>query len=61
MKKSLSKIWKIGLTLLFGLVVFLFWRFRYPFALAYQEQLQLFLFDDDYFWKRLSEPGGLAR
>ena len=42
-------------------MVFLFWRFRYPFALAYQEQLQLFLFDDDYFWKRLSEPGGLAR
>lgn len=61
MKKSLSKTWKIGLTLLFGLVVFLFWRFRYPFALSYQEQLQLFLFDDDYFWERMSEPGGLAR
>ena len=61
MKKSLSKTWKIGLTLLFGLAVFLFWRFRYPFALAYQEQLQLFLFDDDYFWERMSEPGGFAR
>ena len=49
------------LTLLFGLAVFLFWRYRYPFALVYQEQLQLFLFDDDYFLERMAEPGGLAR
>ena len=32
-----------------------------PFALVYQEQLQLFLFDDDYLLERLAEPGGLAR
>ena len=50
-----------GLTLLCGLVVFLFWRYRYPFVLAYQEQLQLFLFDDDYLVGRLTEPGGFAR
>ena len=37
------------LTILFGLVVFLFWKFRYPFALTYQEQFQMFLFDSDYF------------
>jgi len=49
------------LTLLFGLLVFLFWEFRYPFALTYQEQLQLFLFDADYFYGRMAEPGGLAR
>ena len=49
------------LTLVFGIAVFLFWRYRYPFALTYQEQLQLFLFDGDYFCERLSEPGGLAR
>jgi len=61
MKRFLSNYWKIGLTLLFGLAVFLFWRYRYPFALTYQEQLQLFLFDGDYFLERMSEPGGLAR
>ncbi len=48
-------------TLCLGLAVFLFWRLRYPFALVYQEQLQMFLFDDDYLLSRLSEPGGLAR
>ena len=49
------------MTLVFGIAVFLFWRFRYPFALTYQEQLQLFLFDSDYFWGRVAEPGGFAR
>ena len=49
------------LTILFGLVVFLFWKFRYPFALTYQEQFQMFLFDSDYFAERMAEPGGLAR
>ena len=49
------------LTLLFGICVFLFWKVRYPFALTYQEQLQMFLFDDDYFLERMSEPGGFAR
>ena len=49
------------LTLVFGIAVFLFWRFRYPFALTYQEQLQLFLFDGDYFLERIAEPGGFAR
>ena len=65
MKKSLSdfvqKHAPLLLTLAFGIVVFLFWRFRYPFALTYQEQLQLFLFDGDYFCSRMAEPGGLAR
>ena len=49
------------LTLAFGVVVFLFWSIRYPYVLAYQEQLQLFLFDGDYFCEHISEPGGLAR
>lgn len=61
MKKFLSSYWKIGLTILFGLAVFLFWRLRYPFVLTYQEQFQLFLFDSDFFVERISEPGGLAR
>ena len=49
------------LTVAFGLAVFVFWRYRYPFALVYQEQFQLFLFGDDYFLSRVAEPGGLAR
>ena len=61
MKKFLSKYYQWLLTLAFGLAVFLFWRYRYPFALTYQEQFQLFLFDDDYFLSRMAEPGGLAR
>ena len=69
MKKSLNK-WlianqpqrvKILLTLVFGIAVFYFWWHRYPFALTYQEQFQLFMFDGDYFCSRLAEPGGLAR
>ena len=61
MKKFLSKYGPLLLTLVFGLVVFLFWRFRYPFALTYQEQLQLFMFDSDYFCSRMAEPGGFVR
>ena len=62
MKNLLShKYFHWLLTLAFGLAVFLFWRFRYPFALTYQEQLQLFLFDRDYFAERMAEPGGFAR
>ena len=61
MKRFLSKHAHLLLTLVFGVAVFLFWRFRYPFVLSYQEQLQMFLFDGDYFCERMSEPGGLAR
>ena len=61
MKKFLSKHSRLLLTLVFGICVFIFWRMRYPFALTFQEQLQLFLFDDDYFLERIVEPGGLAR
>lgn len=61
MKRFLSKYADWLLTLFFALVVFLFWECRYPFALTFQEQLQLFLFDGDYFCERMAEPGGLAR
>ena len=61
MKLFLSKYNRLLLTLVFGICVFIFWRMRYPFALTFQEQLQLFLFDDDYFLERIAEPGGLAR
>ena len=61
MKKFLIKRSRQILTLVLGICVFIFWRMRYPFALTFQEQLQLFLFDDDYFLERIAEPGGLAR
>ena len=61
MKRFLNRHADWLLTLFFGLVVFLFWACRYPFALTFQEQLQLFLFDGDYFCERMAEPGGLAR
>ena len=46
---------------IFVICTFIFWRVRYPFALTYQEQFQMFLWDDDYFWGRIAEPGGVAR
>lgn len=61
MKKLTAKYWKLALSLLVGMVAFAFWRWMYPFALAYQEQFQLFLLDDCYFLSRIACPGGLAR
>ena len=61
MKRFLNKYHQLLATLVFGLCVFFFWRIRYPFALTYQEQLQMFLFDSDYFLGLMAEPGGLAR
>ena len=40
--------------------VFLFWFVRYPHALSYQEQNQLFLFTADYLVSDVSKMGGLA-
>jgi len=61
MKKFLSKYDKQLTTAVAGLLVFLFWRFIRPCMLTYQEQFQLFLFDDDYLYSRLIQPGGIAR
>ena len=47
----LSKYWKIGVSLLFGMAVFLFWWLACPALLSFQEQYQLFLMDDDYLWQ----------
>ena len=44
----LSKYWKIGVSLLFGVAVFLFWWLACPALLSFQEQYQLFLMDGDY-------------
>jgi hypothetical protein len=49
-----------GLSLLFGIVVWLFFTFFYSSHLHYQEQFQLFLFTSDYWSDLMSCPGGLA-
>ena len=58
--KNIDK-YKLIITIGFIVVLFIFWRYAYPCALAYHEQMQLFLWNVDYMMDRLSEPGGLAR
>ncbi|MCX6239639.1 MAG: DUF6057 family protein [Bacteroidia bacterium] len=48
------------LSLVFGLMVFAFFAFLYPFHLNYQEQYQLFLFSPDYFFQFVAKPGGFS-
>ena len=47
-------------TLLFGVAVLLFFGLAYPHHLHYQEQYQLFLFDNTYMWEIVKLPGGVA-
>ena len=47
-------------TLLFGLIVYLFWSNIYPAHLHFHEQFQLFNYSSYYFIETLSLPGGLA-
>lgn len=47
-------------TLLFGVAVVLFFGLAYPHHLHYQEQFQLFLFDSNYVWDIVKQPGGVA-
>lgn len=56
----LSKYWKIGVSLLFGVMVFLYWWLAYPVMLSYQEQYQMFLLDSDYLGQKLAVPDGFA-
>ena len=60
MKKAVNRYIGIGLSVLVGIGIFLFWHVWYPHALSYQEQYQLFLWTWDYFIERMSLPGGLA-
>lgn len=60
MKKRIGNYYNWGLSVLVGIGIFLFWYVAYPHALSYQEQYQLFLWTGDYFWERVSLPGGLA-
>ena len=60
MKRYGKQCFQCGLTILFGLAVFLFWRLKYPYVLSYQEQFQLFIGSGAYFSSALAVPGGLA-
>ena len=60
MKQLLMRYGQMGSSVLLGIGVFLFWAVGYPHALLYQEQYQLFLWTTDYFFERISVPGGLA-
>lgn len=60
MNNLITKTWKPLLSLLFGVVVMLFWTVPYMAGLCFQEQYQMFLFDTNYFLERIVLPGGLA-
>ncbi len=57
---QLNKYWKIGITLLFGVIAFLYWWLISPMIMSYHEQYQLFLMDGDYLCGKLALPDGLA-
>ncbi|MCK9159725.1 MAG: DUF6057 family protein [Bacteroidaceae bacterium] len=56
MKKYTSHLY----TLIFGILVFVFFTFFYYSHLYYQEQLQLFLYIDSYFFDMVCRPGGMS-
>ena len=60
MTKAIARYGQWGLSVLVGIVMFLFWYVWYPHALSYQEQYQLFLWTGDYFLEKISLPGGFA-
>ena len=45
---------------LFCVAIVLFFGLAYPHHLHYQEQFQLFLFDSNYVWDIVKQPGGVA-
>lgn len=60
MKKTTIKYGRETLTLLFGVVAWIFWNNLYWGHLQHQELLQMFLFDADYWHERISVVGGFA-
>ncbi len=55
-----SKAWRVGVSALLFLFIFLWWWLGYPELLAYHEQYQLFLLTGDYLLSAMKSPGGLA-
>lgn len=58
--KIIATHWKGLLSLLFGVLVTLFWALGARELINYQEQYQMFLFTPDYFWQHFTTPGGLV-
>lgn len=58
--KYIQRYWKIALSVLFTIAVVLFWSLPAVSLMSFQEQYQLFLFTADYFFDRVSVPGGLV-
>lgn len=56
LEKNINVILGIG----FVFSVFVFFAYRFPSLLPYQEQWQMFMFDSEYFNARISVPGGLS-
>lgn len=56
-----SKYLYLTISLLLFAAAWCFWTMKYPYALAYHEQIQLFIMDSEYFMERVAMPGGLAR
>lgn len=59
-EKSWDIVIRWASTIILGVVAYLFWYVGFPFAMGYQEQFQMFLFDNAYFVERLVVPGGIA-
>ena len=60
MKLLINRYGHLLLSVLFALGVVFFWAIPYAGALSYQEEHQLFLFGNTYFFERISIPGGLS-
>ncbi len=60
-KQFVTKYWFHLLAALLAVSVYCFWYFFRPFVLLAREQSQLFLWNRDYLFERLSVPGGLAQ
>lgn len=61
MKNLITTHWRILLTVLAAVTVFLLWLLKWPFLMLAREQMQLFLWNTDYLTERLMVPGGLSQ
>ena len=60
-KTTITKYWPVLTSLLFLVATWAYWRFYCPAILVFKEQIQMFLFNGDYFMERIVFPAGLAR
>ncbi len=61
MKKQLHTVYiNLIISFVLGVIIWAFFGIYYRHHLHYQEQLQLFLFNWEYFVEKISRPGGLA-